>query len=62
MKVYFLSQKPSALTLNGVYLGMIDGFERSVELNPDDKILAEIAPAGFVPLRFVIDQIGRAHV
>lgn len=56
MKVYFLSQKPSALTLNGVYLGMIDGFERSVELNPDDKILAEIAPAGFVPLRFVIDQ------
>lgn len=56
MKVYFLSEKPSALTLNGVYLGMIDGFERSVELNPDDGVHAEIAPAGCVPLRFVIDE------
>lgn len=56
MKVYFLSEKPSALTLNGVFLGMIDGFERSVELDPDDKVHAEIAPAGCVPLRFVIDQ------
>lgn len=56
MKVYFLSEKPSALTLNGVYLGMIDGFERSVELDPDDKVHAEIAPAGCVPLRFVIDE------
>lgn len=56
MKVYFLSEKPSALTLNGVYLGMIDGFERSVELDPDDCVHAEIAPAGCLPLRFVIDQ------
>ena len=56
MKVYFLSEKPSALTLNGIYLGMIDGFERSVELNPDDNIRAEIAPDGCVPLRFTIDQ------
>ena len=56
MKVYFLSERLSALTLNGVYLGMIDGFERSVELNPDDKIYAEIAPAGCMPLRFCIDQ------
>lgn len=56
MKVYFLSEKPSALTLNGVYLGMIDGFERSVELDPDDGVHAEIAPAGYVPLRFMIDE------
>lgn len=56
MKVYFLSEKPSALTLNGVYIGMIDGFERHVELDPDDNVHAEIAPAGFLPLRFIIDQ------
>lgn len=56
MKVYFLSEKPSALTLNGVYLGMIDGFERSVELNPDDGVYAEITPADCLPVRFQIDQ------
>ena len=56
MKVYFLSDRPSALSLNGVFLGMIDGFERSVELDPDDGIYAEIVPAGCQPLRFVIDQ------
>lgn len=56
MKVYFLSERLSALTLNGVYLGMIDGFERSVELEPNDKIYAEIASAGCLPLRFCIDQ------
>ena len=56
MKVYFLSDRLSALTLNGVYLGMIDGFERSVELDPNDKIYAQIAPAGCIPLRFCIDQ------
>ena len=56
MKVYFLSEQPSALTLNGIYLGMIDGFERSVELDPNDNIYAEIAPAGCHALRFCIDQ------
>ena len=56
MKVYFFSEKPSALTLNGVYLGMIDGFERSVELDPDDGVYVEITPADCLPLRFTIDQ------
>ena len=56
MKVYFLSERLAALTLNGVYLGMIDGFERSVELDPNDGIYAEIAPAGCIPLRFCVDQ------
>ena len=56
MKVYFLSDRLSALTLNGVYLGMIDGFERSVQLNPDDNVYVEIAPALYHPLRFTINQ------
>ena len=42
--------------MNGMYLGMIDGFERSVELDPNDNIYAEIAPADRIPLRFTIDQ------
>ena len=56
MKVYFLSDRLSALSLNGMYLGMIDGFERSVELNPDDNIYVEISPANCIPLRFRLDQ------
>ena len=56
MKVFFLSSRQAALTLNGVYLGMIDGFERSVQLNPDDGIYAQIAPLSCIPLRFCIDQ------
>ena len=56
MKVYFLSDRPSALTLNGVYLGLIDGFERSVQLDPNDRIFAEISPPSCIPLRFCIDQ------
>ncbi len=57
MRVIFLAEKPSALTLNGAYCGLIDLFERSVELDPDDGIFAEVAPAGgFLPVRFVIDN------
>ena len=41
--------------MNGIYLGMIDGFERSVEI-PDDNIYAEIAASGYHPLRFCINQ------
>ncbi len=56
MKMYFLSEKTGALFLNGVYLGMVDGFERSVELDPDENIHAEIAPVGSLPVRFFINQ------
>ena len=56
MKAYFLSEKTGALFLNGVYLGMVDGFERSVELDPDENIHAEIAPSGYLPVRFFINQ------
>lgn len=57
MRVYFLAEKPSALFLNGAYLGMIDGFERSVELQPSDGIFCEIAPnGGYSPVRFTINE------
>ena len=56
MKVFFLSDRLSALTLNGIYLGMIDGFERSVQLDPNDNIYAEIAAPACHPLRFCINQ------
>ena len=56
MRVYFLSEKQSALFLGGVYLGLVDGFERSTQLNPDDGIFCEIAPPnGYLPVRFRFD-------
>ena len=44
MTVYFLSYLPAALKLNGLYVGTIDGFERHIELDPADNVLAEIVP------------------
>ncbi len=56
MRVYFLSQTPAALKLNGLYVGTIDGFERHVELDPTDKLLAEIVPGdNLVPVNFFLD-------
>ena len=53
MTVYFLSCTPAALKLNGLYLGTIDGFERHIELEPKDSVLAEIVPLNNLqPLNF----------
>lgn len=44
MRIYFLSYKPAILKLNGLYVGGIDSFERRVEINLSDSVLAEIVP------------------
>lgn len=44
MRVYFLSCIPAVLKLNGMYIGAIDGFERHIELDPKDRVFAEIIP------------------
>lgn len=44
MRVYFLSYKPAILKLNGLYVGNIDLFERRIDLDLADSILAEIVP------------------
>lgn len=57
MRVYFLSYMPAALKLNGLFLGGIDGFERHVELDPDNCVLAEIIPAdNLQPVNFFLDD------
>ena len=57
MRVYFLSYLPAALKLNGLYLGTIDGFERHIELDPKDGVLAEIVPCdNLQPLNFFLDE------
>ncbi|MCM1545790.1 MAG: hypothetical protein NC033_02015 [Clostridiales bacterium] len=57
MRLYFLSERPAALKLNGAYMGLIDSFERFVDMDGGDKILAEVVPDGdALPVSFFIDD------
>lgn len=44
MTLYFLSKTPAALKLNGTYAGVIDLFERRVEVEREERLFAEIIP------------------
>jgi hypothetical protein len=56
MTIYFLSQKRAALKLNGVYVGIIDKFERRIEVD-EMGIFCEIVPEDdCLPLAFIIDE------
>ncbi len=47
---------PAALKLNGLYLGVIDKFERRVEIGDGERVFAEAVPAdNSQPLNFFID-------
>ncbi|MDE6613070.1 MAG: hypothetical protein K2K28_00755, partial [Clostridia bacterium] len=55
--MYFLSCVPAALKLNGLYLGTVDGFERHVELDKADRVLAELIPSdNLQPVNFFLDE------
>lgn len=57
MRVYFLSEQTAALFIGGIYLGLVDGFERSLTLEPKDGLFVEIKPiGGFAPLSFRLDE------
>ena len=57
MRIYFLSYLPAVLKLNGMYIGTIDGFERHIELDPEDGVLAEIVPCdNLQPLNFFLEE------
>jgi hypothetical protein len=56
MKIYFLSAIPCALSLNGVYFGLTDRFERFAEVHLADRILAEFLPENAHPIRFFITE------
>ena len=44
MKIYFMSSQPCALTLNGVFYGITDTFERSAEVCLSDRVYAQFSP------------------
>ncbi len=57
MRVYFLSEVPCALVVDGAYFGSIDGFERSAQLNLEDGLFLEFLPTSpLAPLRFYLNE------
>ncbi len=56
MKIYFLSSQPAALTLNGVFYGVTDTFERSAEIALSDNVYARFSPQGRGALGFFINE------
>lgn len=52
MKVYFLSSTPCRLTLNGLFYGIVDHFERFADLSLSDRIFIEFTPQGAHSLSF----------
>ncbi|MBR7186031.1 MAG: hypothetical protein IKD43_00810 [Clostridia bacterium] len=56
MRVFFLSEKTCVLSVNGLFLGTVDGFERTVELEPADGVFCELMLPGYHALRFRFDE------
>ena len=57
MRLYFLSERTAALKLDGAYLGIIDCFERFVDIGEGQRIFVEAVPDGdAAPVSFFIDD------
>ena len=56
MRVFFLAESPCALTVNGAYFGIVDGFERACELDPADEVFCELKPNGCLPVNFFFNE------
>ncbi len=56
MKFYFLSSQPCALTVNDVFYGVTDGFERSLRLSPADNLYIRFSPEGAHPVGFFLTE------
>lgn len=58
MKMYFLSCIPCELTLNGIFFGIVDNFERFANVNFSDKIFAKFTPQAALPVSlFLTDEL-----
>ena len=56
MRIYFLSCVPAILKLNGLYAGGVDLFERQIDVDLNDNILAEVVPGeNLQPANFFLD-------
>lgn len=56
MKVYFLSSRPCALTLNDAYFGLTDRFERFAEISVKDNVFVRFTPENAQPIGFFLNE------
>lgn len=58
MRFYFLSEYPSAVKLNGLYLGQIYPNHKFLDVNLDDNVFVEICPMvkGETPYSFLLNK------
>lgn len=56
MKIYFLSSKPCALYVGGVYFGLTNGFERFAEIALSDNLPVTFAPERAQPVHFFLSE------
>lgn len=56
MKVYFLSSHPCALSLNGIYYGITNRFERFADIVLSDNIFVTFTPENALPLQFFLTE------
>ncbi|MBO5240953.1 MAG: hypothetical protein J6B56_06015 [Clostridia bacterium] len=59
MKIYFLSSRPCALTLNDAYFGLTDHFERFAELSLKDNVFVRFTPENAQPIGFFLNEAVR---
>ena len=59
MKVYFLSSRPCALTLNDAYFGLTDRFERFAEISLKDNVFVRFTPENAQPIGFFLNEAVR---
>ena len=56
MKIYFLSARPCALTLNDAYFGLTDRFERFAEISLKDNVFVRFSPENAQPIGFFLNE------
>lgn len=61
MTIYFLSAQTAALKADGIYLGLLDSFERFFEADLAARHFIEIVPEGALSLSFVLGEEFIAH-
>jgi hypothetical protein len=56
MKIYFLSQIPSALVVGGAYMGVTFTHPQFAEITPSDNLFVEFLPEHAHPIRFFLTE------
>ncbi len=56
MRIYFLSSRPCALKVGGVFFGRVDDFERFADIDLTDSLFLEFIPEKGLPLSFFLTE------